>query len=103
MTRYVPAMAAKIGLLSGVILYSLSQFVLKPIVGADRYPHFLHVMAILFIFNTLLMLVIGWLRPRPEPYKLEYTHKVDINPWKAVYPAALFILLIVISIYIILR
>ena len=103
MTRYVPAVAAKIGLLSGVILYSLSQFVLKPIVGADRYPHFLHVMAILFIFNTLLMLIIGRLRPRQEPYTLKYTHKVEIKPWKAVYPAALFILLVVISIYIILR
>ena len=103
MTKYVPAIAAKIGLLSGVLLYSFSQFGLKPLYGAEHYPHYLHVMAILFVFNALLMLFIGWKWPRKQPYQLQYTHKVDIKPWKAVYPAALFILIVVISIYIILR
>ncbi len=103
LTKYVPAIAAKIGLLSGVVLYSFSQFVMKPYFGEQNYPHYLHVMAILFVFNVLLMLVIGWRWPRKEPYQLQYTHKVDIKPWKAVYPAALFILIVVVSLYVILR
>ena len=103
MTRYVPALAAKIGLLSGVVLYSISQFVIKPLVGSEHYLHYLHVMAILFVFNTVLMIVIGKIWPRSEPYKLRYTHKVDIRPWKIIYPAAVFIFLVVISIYIILK
>ena len=48
MTKKVPALAAKIAILSGVILYSISQFILKPYFGDENYPHFLHIMAILF-------------------------------------------------------
>jgi len=32
-TKYVPAIAAKIALWSGVVLYSISQFILKPIMA----------------------------------------------------------------------
>ena len=82
-TKYVPAIAAKIAIVSGVILYSVSQFVLKPyLFGEDGYPHFLHVMAILFLFNVVLMLVIGKLKPRSEAFSLHYTKEVDITPWK---------------------
>ena len=71
-TKRVPAIAAKIGVVSGSLLYILSQFILKPhfieralekamasgvtdesalkLVEADAYPHFLHVMAI-FIYS----------------------------------------------------
>ena len=63
LTKRVPAIAAKIAIISGVVLYSISQFVLAPYFG-DDYPHFLHVMAILFVFNVLLMLGIGKLYPR---------------------------------------
>ncbi|VAW26870.1 Sodium/sugar cotransporter, partial [hydrothermal vent metagenome] len=35
LTKYVPAIAAKIAIISGVVLYSISQFILKPfVVGA---------------------------------------------------------------------
>ena len=80
LTKRVPAIAAKIGILSGSVLYIFSQFYLKgrfvdkalseakasgitdeaslKLVEADAYPHFLHVMAILFIVNSLIMLSI---------------------------------------------
>lgn len=99
LTKRVPAIAAKIAILSGVILYTISQFVLQPMYG-DSYPHFLHVMAILFVFNIVLMLVIGKLYPRPTEYVQEYTKQVDITTWKYVKPVGALILLIVISTYI---
>lgn len=99
LTKRVPAIAAKIAILSGVILYSISQFVLQPMYG-DEYPHFLHVMAILFIFNILLMLVIGKLYPRKTDYVQEYTKQVDITAWKYVKPVGLAIVLIVVFTYI---
>ena len=101
LTKYVPAIAAKIAIISGVVLYSLSQFVLKPfVVGSDNYPHFLHVMAILFVLNILIMLLIGRFYPRKEAFKLEYTNQVDITPWKYINIIGVSICIIVIGIYI---
>jgi SSS family solute:Na+ symporter len=122
LTKRVPAIAAKVGILSGVILYSISQFVLQPymaeqaLMEAQRagitdpaalelaqktaYPHFLHVMAILFVMNVIIMLLIGKFRPRQEPFVLQHTDQVDITPWKYVTPVGIGILVIVIGVYI---
>ena len=120
-TKRVPAIAAKIGLISGVVLYCISQFIIKPyLVGdaleqasangitdvarlgeieAGAYPHYLHVMAILFVLNIIIMLVIGKFYPRSEDYVLKYTEEVDITPWKYVKVAGIFICLLVVGVY----
>jgi SSS family solute:Na+ symporter len=122
LTKRVPAIAAKIGIFSGSILYCISQFGLKDyfregavaaakssgvtdpaalaLVEADAYPHYLHIMAILFATNIVIMLVIGYFRPRAEAYELEYTKQVDIVPYKHVKVVGGVICLIVVSIYI---
>lgn len=121
LTKRVPAIAAKIGVLSGVILYSISQFILKPnfvnsavekaqsagisgteldYIKAEAYPHFLHVMAILFVLNVVIMLIIGKFKPRTEDFVQQYTEQVDITPWKFVKQVGIVICLIVILIYI---
>jgi SSS family solute:Na+ symporter len=101
LTKYVPAIAAKIAIVSGVVLYSISQFILKPfVVGADNYPHFLHVMAILFVLNVLIMLLIGKFKPRKEAYVQHYTKQVDITPWKYLNAVGISICIIVLVIYI---
>ncbi len=121
-TKRVPAIAAKIGLISGSILYILSQFILQPyfienaianakasgitdaaalrVVEAEAYPHFLHVMAMLFVANILIMLLIGKFKPRSEDYVQEYTKQVDITPWSHAKKTGLIICVIVIGIYI---
>ncbi|WP_298556715.1 solute:sodium symporter family transporter [uncultured Algibacter sp.] len=111
-TKFVPAKAAKIGLISGVILYSISQFLIKPTfnvveiidgvetVTGSTYPHFLHIMAILFVLNIIIMLIIGKFLPRKEGYVLHHSKEVDITPWKFLKPMAVIVCLIVISIYI---
>jgi SSS family solute:Na+ symporter len=69
------------------------------VIKADAYPHYLDVMAILFILNIVIMLVIGKLYPRKEAFVQEYTKQVDITPWKPVYIVGGLITLMVISIY----
>ena len=101
LTKRVPAIAAKIGIISGVVLYSISQFILKPfVVGEEGYPHFLHVMAILFVLNVIIMLLIGRFYPRATDFYLPYTKQVDITPFKYVKEFGLGICIIVILIYI---
>ncbi len=121
-TKRVPAIAAKVGLLSGCLLYVISQFILQPYVvsnalekaeltgitdvlelakiKADAYPHYLDIMAILFIANICIMLIIGKLYPRKEAYVQEYTKQVEITPWKHVYLVGAFITLLVVGIYV---
>jgi SSS family solute:Na+ symporter len=121
-TKRVPAIAAKIGIISGSVLYIISQFWLQPrfvdsaladarangvsdaaalaLVEADAYPHYLHVMAILFLANIAIMLLIGKFRPRATPYIAEYTRQVEITPFKYVKQFGLIIVFIVVAIYI---
>jgi SSS family solute:Na+ symporter len=124
LTKRVPAIAAKIGLLSGSLLYILSQFILKPhfvgeaiaqakaegitdpavlsAVESQGYfgLHFLDVMAILFILNVGIMLLIGRLYPRKEAYIQKYTNQVDIQPWSYTKPVGALIIILVAAIYI---
>ncbi|MCK0108883.1 solute:sodium symporter family transporter [Flavobacteriaceae bacterium S0825] len=120
-TKKVPAIAAKIGLLSGSILYIISEFVIRPnkvsnalttaeangitsaealkVIEADAYPHFLHVMAILFLLNVAIMLIIGYFKPRTIAYKQKFTNEVDITPWKHAKFVGLIIVIIVVLVY----
>lgn len=122
LTKRVPAIAAKIGLLSGCFLYIISQFFMQPyfvekalktannsgitdesalaLIKAQAYPHFLDVMAVLFLLNVGIMLIIGKIKPRSEDYVLEYTKQVDIKPWKYINQAGIAICIIVVGVYI---
>ncbi|WP_299439016.1 solute:sodium symporter family transporter [uncultured Aquimarina sp.] len=122
LTKKVPAIAGKIGIISGSVLYIISQFIIKPIlqgnaveaakangitdlvelgrIETSAYPHFLHVMAILFVVNIIIMLIIGKLYPREEAYEQHYTKEVDITPWKYTKIVGAIVCLIVISTYI---
>ena len=121
-TKRVPAIAAKFGLVSGCLLYILSQFFMQPyfvtsaleaaassgitneaalaLVEAQAYPHFLDVMAILFVLNVVIMLIIGKIKPREEAFVQEYTKQVDITPWKYTKQVGIAICAIVIGVYI---
>jgi solute:Na+ symporter, SSS family len=120
-TKKVPAIAAKIGVVSGSVLYILSQFILQPFfqnkaiaaaeasgitdevalaaVKATAYPHYLDVMAILFILNVVIMLIIGKLYPRSEAFELTYSKQVDIQPYRFVKEIGIAICVVVIGIY----
>ena len=122
LTKRVPAIAAKIGIFSGSLLYIFSQFWLKgkmvddavetvkaagitdeaalKLVEADAYPHYLHIMALLFVLNIAIMLVIGKIWPRKEAFELEYTEQVSIEPYKYVKHVGITICTVVICIYV---
>ena len=70
------------------------------LIEAQEYPHFLDIMALLFILNVGIMLLIGKLYPRKEEFIQEHTKQVDITPWKYTKQAGVAICVIVIGIYI---
>ena len=97
-TKHVPAIAAKVAIFLGAFLY-LVYVVLDATILKDQFPHFLHVMAILFLFNVLLMLFIGKKYPRATSYQQLYTKEVDITPWQHTKTIGIGICVIVIGIY----
>ncbi|WP_442266075.1 solute:sodium symporter family transporter [Tenacibaculum sp. ZS6-P6] len=119
-TKKVPAIAAKIGLITGSVLYIISEFFLRPdcintaiekakssglnfneeIIKAEAYPHFLHVMAILFVLNTIIMLLIGRFYSKKVAYEQQESKQVDVTPWQYTRHVGVFICIIVILIYI---
>lgn len=75
-TRRVPPVAAKTGLLFFVASYTASQFLF------DTGLHYLHVLAILFVITVGIMLLIGLLRPLEQPFRMPHTGVVSLEPWK---------------------
>lgn len=121
LTKKVPAIGAKVVMISGVLLYLISLIFLEPhfretavslaqsqgitdlselsIIKAKAYPHYLHVMGILFVFNIIVMLIFGQLMPKKVVTKEETTDVIDITPWKYAFVVGAVIALLVISTY----
>ena len=124
-TKRVPAKAAKIVLIGGVLMYLISLLGLQPyftnqametaatngiidakelgIIKANAYPHFLHIMGILFVINIAIMLIIGKLYPKQEVYVPIVTEEIDITPWKYAKVIGIIIAILVVSTYFIFR
>lgn len=122
-TKNVPDFAAKIVLTVGVLMYLVSQFVLAPnfvetalteastngitdvkqlgIIKAKAYPHFLHIMGILFVLNVGFMLLMGKLYPSKKVYAPKITEQIDITPWKYAKIVGVAITILVLSTYLI--
>lgn len=93
LTKRVPAIAAKLGLLFGMSAYILCNFVIQ----VDM--HFFHLVGLLFVLNVIFMLVVGYFYPQ-DGYEEVYTEQVDIQPWSMVKPVSLIITLGSVSMYI---
>lgn len=102
LTKRVPAIAAKAGIVFSFVVY-VTYIVLSRGFGAEWLPHMLHMQAITFVLTIILILLIGVIKPRETDYIQEYTHEVDITGWKYVKPVGIAITLVVISTYIIFR
>ena len=95
MKQYVVSNALKLAKGKGVI-----DEAALALIEAQDYPHFLDVMALLFILNVGIMLLIGKLYPRKEEFVQEHTKQVDITPWKYTTQAGDAICVSVMGIYI---
>lgn len=121
LTKKVPAIGAKIVLIAGVLMYLFSLLVLGPnmvgsalaeaqaqgitdtaelaLIEAEAYPHFLHIMGILFVVNVIIMLIVGAVKPKQDIYVPETTEVIDTTPWKYAGIAGLLITALVLSTY----
>lgn len=89
----IPAAAAKAALLFGICSYIVVNYLVK------FHVHFLYVLFFTFCINVLLMLLIGWLRPRATPFKFHDAFAVDMQPWKNAKVASVGVLFAMIGVY----
>jgi SSS family solute:Na+ symporter len=94
-TRRVPALAAKLVIVFHVIAYGLLKFVLDDWLTI----HFLHLYAILFVIEVLMMLVIGQFYPRQEAWTFKRSDKIDLQRWRYAVPCAVTLASSVVALY----
>lgn len=74
----IPALAAKVAMGIGIISYITINYLVK----FDF--HFLYVLACTFCINVVVMLVIGFIKPRATPFTFKDAFAVDMKPWRNV-------------------
>ncbi|MDO3695348.1 solute:sodium symporter family transporter [Wenyingzhuangia sp. chi5] len=101
-SKRVSGKAANIAIIFSVVTYLVSLYIIKPIFAEKGifFPHFLHLMGIIFALAVLILYGFSRLKPRESDFELEYTKQVDITPWKHLKIAGSVVVLIVVSLYI---
>lgn len=101
-TKRVSGKAANIAILFSAIVYLVLLYVVRPmcIESGTFFPHFLHLMGMLFVLVVVIMFVVSKFYPRETDYLQEYTKKVDITPWKFLKPVGYAVVAAVIGLYI---
>lgn len=95
-STHVPSLGPKLVVGFHIIAYGLFQFVLNDVVQI----HFLHLYAILFIIEIVMMLVVGKLQPRQEAWTYHKTDIVNLTPWRFAVPCATTLLSCVVGLYV---
>ncbi|WP_337658615.1 solute:sodium symporter family transporter [Sphingorhabdus sp. Alg231-15] len=95
-TRRVPALGAKLVILFHVTAYALLRFVFDDVITL----HFLHQYAILFAIEVMIMLAVGFWKPREDPWQFSRNEKVDLTPWRFAKPLAITLFSGVVALYI---
>jgi solute:Na+ symporter, SSS family len=99
LTRRTPAIAAKVGLVVGVVGIAIAYWV-PPFSYVVAQMHTFYFLGTLFCWLVVLMLVIGELRPRETEYVQEDVKAVDLTPWKFAPAVGLLLIATVVTIYV---
>jgi SSS family solute:Na+ symporter len=96
LTTRTSGLAARIAVIFYIVCYTIIVFYL------DEPINFIHTMGILFVAMVAIILVVSYLKPRPEPYQLNlHRRAVDVTPWKYGPAFAVFLFSLLIFVYVV--
>ncbi|MGO2504142.1 MAG: sodium:solute symporter family transporter, partial [Cobetia marina] len=98
LTRRVPTIAANLALLIGCSVIGVVYFV-PAFSGVLDVIHEFHFVGLVFVLLIAMMLIIGKLAPRDEPWIQQDVGAIDMTPWKGAKVCALLLVVLVIAIY----
>ncbi len=90
----VSATGAKVALVTGLIFYIVTTFIL------NINLHFIHVWGIEFVLNMMVMLGVSYFYPVKKAFSIQDVGVIDQKPWRFTTPMAIILVVITISIYI---
>lgn len=108
-TKHVPAIAAKMGMIVGMVFYAFFTFInIKNVpsffANGDGDLHWLHGYFISFIASIVVMLIIGYYKPKTvEEISISETQvpaPVNMTPWVHAKKVSIIIMATTVSIYI---
>ena len=99
LTRRVPPIAAKLGLVVGIITVACGYFV-PPLALIVDSMHDFQFLGVVFAWLIIMMLAIGEVMPLEKEWTQQDVNAVDMTPWKHARKFGLVLLVIVLSIYI---
>jgi SSS family solute:Na+ symporter len=101
-SKRVSGKAANIAILFSAVSYLILLYVVRPmcIESGTYFPHFLHLMGMLFALVVIIMYAVSKFYPRETDYDQEYTKQVDITSWKYLKPVGYAIVAMVVGLYI---
>ena len=94
-TTRVPAIGPKVVIVFHIIAYGMFQFIFSDFIGI----HFLHLYAILFAAEVLIMLGFGHFRPAQRNRDTTAHNEVDLTPWRFARPCAITLMSCVVGLY----
>jgi len=100
LTRRVPPLAAKFGLIGGIATVACFFFI-PPLAVIVESMHEFHFLGLVFAWLIVIMLGIGEAMPLDEEWTQEEVNAVDMTPWKHARLVGMILLAVVLSIYII--
>ena len=91
-SKRASAYAAKRAIIIYVIMYGAYMF-------SGTTINFLYVLTIYFPATIIIIMLLSKIKPREKDFVLEYTHEVDITPWKHLKLVSVLLVLAVTCIY----
>jgi SSS family solute:Na+ symporter len=98
LTKRVPPLAAKLGLLVGFSVIPIGYFV-YPFCNIVASLHKFHFIGLVFAWLVIMMLVIGELKPRETEFEQKDVRAVDMTPWPWAKPVGFLLIIAVFLIY----
>ena len=98
LTKRVPAVAAKVGLIVGFSAIALGYFV-PALSSYVNSMHEFHFLGLVFVSLIVLMLVIGQLSPREMEWEHRYSGDVDLTAWPLAWPLGIGLVAFVLAVY----
>lgn len=100
LNRSVPAKAASVAMIAGIVLISLGAFVPAIKEGIrDMGIHNFHYMGMVFALLVSYLLIMAKVAPRSEPWTIETKNTIDMTPWAGAKWASIVLVILVVSIY----
>ena len=90
---WISALAAKIGLIFGLLFYILLQFVI------EVELHFVHIWGLEFVLNVVLMTLVSLKYKNTNTFKIKDEGFVAMTSWKFAIPISITLILLTLIVY----